>query len=358
MMLRRFAISGAIAAVASLSVGACSLVQSLDYLQADLGKDPTGEGGVGEGGGEGGVAPGTPLATNQAAPDYLVQDGTALYWLAGIDLMTVAKAGGDVRKIASVPDASYLAVDPGTAGNVYLAVKKDVFSVPKAGGTPVSIFKGTGAASMLADTVHVDDESLFLLEVDSNETAGFVRRMQKDGGAAELLSAADGGAPAALVVDPKAAVWYDDTPVAFFALAPRAAPATAVSYPLGAGITSIVPTNQQITMDGDTIYFVDSDDEANTLVRARKREAPGSATTIFRGTDEELVSIGLSGTWIYAAEQVSGLVVRIPKAGGNPEVIVKDIKKPTSLVVDDAFVYYAEAAVAAQGSIRKVPLPK
>lgn len=358
MTLRRSFLAGAIAGMASLAIGACSLVQSLDYLQADVGKDPSGEGGTGEGGGEGGTAPGTPLASNQAAPDFLVQDATTLYWLAGIDLMSVAKAGGEVRKIASVPDATYLAVDPGTGGNVYLAVKKTVMSVPKTGGSPVPVFTGTGAASMLADTVHVDDESLFVLEVDSNEVAGSVRRMQKDGGAPELVSSADGGAPAALVVDPKAAVWYDDTPVAFFALAPRAAPSTAVSYPLGGGITSIAPTNQQIVMDGDTLYFVDSDDEANTLVRARKREAPGSATTIFRGTDEEFVSIGLSGTWIYAAEQVSGLVVRIPKAGGNPEVIVKDIKKPTSLVVDDAFIYYAEAAVAAQGSIRKVPLPK
>lgn len=357
MTLRRFATAGAIAAFACLSIGACSLVQSLDYLQADLGKGPE-EGGTGEAGGEGGVSPGAPIASNQSAPDYLAQDATALYWLAGIDLMTVAKGGGEVRKIASVPDASYLAVDPGAAGNVYLAVKKTVMSVPKSGGSPVPVFTGAGAPSLLADTVHVDDESLFVLEVDTDEVAGFLRRMQKDGGAPELLSAADGGAPAALVVDSKAAVWYDDTPVAFFSLAPRGAAGAAVSFPLGGGITSIAPTNQQIAMDADTIFFVDSDDEANTLVRARKREAPGSATTIFRGTDEEFVSIALSGTWIYAVEQVSGLVVRIPKAGGSPEVVVKDIKKPTSLVVDDAFIYFAEAAVASQGSIRKVPLPK
>jgi len=357
-MLRRFAIGGALAVIASLSIGACSLVQSLDYLQADLGKDP-GEGGIAEGGGgEGGTSSGTPVATNQSAPDYLVQDATSLYWLAGIDLMSVAKAGGEVRKIASVPDASYLAVDPGTAGNVYLAVKKNVMSVPKSGGTPASVFTGTGAPSLLADTVHVDDESLFVLEVDSDDVAGFLRRMQKDGGGPELLSAADGGAPAALAVDSKAAVWYDDTPVAFFSLAPRAAAATAATFSLGGGITSIAPTNKQIVMDIDTIFFVDSDDNANALVRSRKREAAGTATTIFRGTDEDLVSIALSGTWIYAAEKVSGLVVRIPKAGGNPEVVVKDIKTPTSIVVDDAFIYYAEAAVAAQGSIRKVPLPK
>lgn len=359
MTARRWIATTLLGAATVSAFVACSLVQSLDYLQADLDKDA---GGVTEAGGnDGGVDAeagnaSVVVAANQSAPDYLAQDATSLYWLAGIDLVTVPKTGGEVRKIATVPDASFVVVDPGTSGNVYLAVKRDVLSVPKSGGTPVSIFKGT-APDLTNDALAVDDNSLFLFEYDEVDVGGFVYRMQKDGGSREVLSA-DGGNPLALVADNKSVLWYDDVPSSFFDLPRGAAAGTATALPLGGGIDTIAVTGHQLALDNDTLFFVDSDDNANTLMRSRPRAAAGSLSTIFRGTDEEFGQIALAGSFVYAVEGRTGVLVRIPKTGGNPEILVKGIQKPTSLVIDDAFIYFAESAIGATGSIRKVPLPK
>lgn len=342
-------------AVIALGVfGACSLVQSLDYLQADLGKDAGSLDDAGDAGVD--AATGIVVAGDQTSPDQLVQDATSLYWLAGIDLVTVPKAGGAPRKLATVQDAVALAADPGTTGNLYLAVKQSVVSVPKAGGAPLPVFNVQGPTTLLTSTVATDDDSIFVLEVDDNDAVGSVRRMQKDGGAAQVVSA-DGGAPYSLVADSRAAVWYDDTAASFFSLARGAAPpATGIS--LGAGVPVINTTSRQIAMDTDTIYFVDVDDLDKTVIRSRKRDPSGSAVTIFRGTTEDLPSIAVAGSFVYAVETVANAVVRVPKAGGSLEVVVSGLDKPTSVVADDAFIYFAESAIANKGSIRKLPLPK
>lgn len=354
MSARRIVATLGVAVSALVAFGACSLVQSLDYLQSDLGKDAGNVDDAGDAGVD--AATGIVVAGDQTSPDQLVQDATSLYWLAGIDLVTVPKAGGAPRKLATVQDAVALAADPGTTGNLYLAVKQSVVSVPKAGGAPVPVFNVQGPATLLAETVATDDDSLFVHELDENDAVGFVRRMQKDGGAPQLVSA-DGGAPFSLVADSKAAVWYDDTAASFFSLARGAAP-PAIGISLGAGVPVINTTSRQIAMDADTIYFVDIDDLSKTLIRSRKREPAGSAVTIFRGTDEDIPSIAVGGSFVYAVETVGNAVVRLPKAGGNLEVVVKGLDKPTSLVVDDAFIYFAESAIANKGSIRKIPLPK
>lgn len=358
MSLRRWMTTAILGTAALGSFVACSLVQSLDYLQADLDREggAVEEAGSADGGSDGEAgATSVVVAANQAAPDYLVQDATNLYWLAGIDLVTIAKSGGEPKKLASIPDATFLVADPGTGGNLYLAVKRDVMSVPKTGGAPVKIFTGT-APGLVNDTVAVDDSSLFLFEYDEVDVGGFVYRMQKDGGAREVLSA-DGGTPLALVADNKSALWYDDVAVSLFEL-PRGAPAAAATkLGLGPGITTIGPTGSQLALDNDTLYFVDSDDDANTLLRSRKREPAGAAVTIFRGTDEDFAQIALAGPFIYAVETQTGQIVRIPKSGGKPESVIGGLQKPTSLVIDDAFIYFSEAPIGA-GSIKKIPLPK
>ncbi len=341
---------------------ACTLVQSLDYLQADLGKDadlPDTSIAPDTGGGDTGTDGGAlVVAADQTAPDLLAQDATTLYWISGIDLMSVAKTGGVPKKLASIPDTTFLAVDPNPDGNVYAAKKRDVIAVPKAGGAPVTVFKGSGATpDLVADTVAVDDTSLFVLEVDTTQSTGTVRRMAKDGGAAEVLLG--DASPSALVVDPKAAVWFEDTAVSFYELAKGGAPPTAVAYPLGAGNTAIAVTGQTIALDGDTIYFVDSDNDGNPLLRTRKRAAAGTAVTIYRGgANDGFVAIAVGGTHLYAIDDTAGEILRIPKAGGPRERVVSGIDKPTSLVLDDAFVYFTESGVGSKGTVRKAALPK
>ena len=199
---------------------ACTLTQSLDYLQkGDGGSAAILEGGD-EANGEGGIEGGgrVPLwqVTGQTKPGFLALDANNLYWIADGKVFSVPKATGGTPKLLGTvpPTASALTADTDAAGFVFAAVGTDVLRLAKDGsgaGGGVTVF-APGAGATIADTIGADDSSLFVLQYDENGTGVDARilRMAKDGGAPTDISG-DGGATT-MTLDPSSVLWLSADP--------------------------------------------------------------------------------------------------------------------------------------------------
>jgi hypothetical protein len=345
---------------------ACTLTQSLDYLQkgdgggaplvTEAGDAPNGEAGV-DGGGR------VPVwqVPGQTKPDLLALDVQSLYWVADGKVFSVPKAtGGTPKLVGTVPPAtSSLTVDADPAGFVFAAVGTDVLRFPKdgSGGAGVKVF-APGAGATIADAIGADDSSLFVLQYDSAGTGVDARilRMAKDGGAPSDISG-DGGATT-MTLDPASVLWLSADPgKSAFVQHTKTAPADSDSAIFTLGPNDNLPTlSTEIAVDDTNLYWF-TIDAASTkaLIVSRKRQAAASAVTIYLGTpDDALGKIAVDTAFVYALDTHASALLRVPKGGGERENLLTGLKQPTSLVVDDSGIYLSDAVSGMNGTILKV----
>jgi len=367
---RRFV--GTLATVVSGAVlAACSLVQSLDYLQADLDKplsgderDASDESASSEGG-----ALKTPevIASAQARPDLLVLDADAAFWVnrETSAIMTAPKQGGAPRTVVieqGGPIAT-LAVDPDPAGYVYWATgttlrrtRKD--GTPGPDGGPQVLF--TGAPPILG--IAVDDVAVYGFQRSSTDTAGIVFRSAKDGTARVVLE--DKDTPEAILLDGNNLLWVgvDAEADTWVRSLPRdAAPGAAKqSYGIAGDLFAVAPPT---SVAADDRYFYCGDrTDPGIVTRVLRVPGVGSESVYGEGEDENILpqGIALDDTYLWFTDLRSSSLVRFRKDNPAPrptdlETVVKDLLVPTSVRVDGAFVYFAAQGTAPnEGRILRV----
>jgi hypothetical protein len=346
---------------------ACTLTQSLDYLQKgdggglpvviEAGDSPNGEAGV-DGGGR------MPVwqVSGQTKPELLALDGQSLYWVADGQVFSVPKAtGGTPKLLGAVPPAtSALTADEDPAGFVFAAVGTDVLRFPKdgsgSGGAGVKVF-APGAGATIADAIGADDASLFVLQYDPSGAGVDARilRMAKDGGAPTDISG-DGGATT-MTIDPTNLLWLSGDPgTSAFIQHAKTAPAGTDSAIFALGPSDNLPAlASDIAVDGANLYWLTVDGaSAKALIVSRKRQAAASVVTIYLGTpDDTLGKIAVDSAFVYALDTHASALLRIAKGGGERENLLTGLKQPTSLVVDETGIYLSDAVSGMNGVILK-----
>ncbi len=361
--------------VASLGVAAtagvlfaCTLTQSLDYLQkgdggAGIGPVIEGGGPTGDGGADGGGQP-APVweVTGLTKPGLLVVDATNAYWVTDGKVVSVPKATGGMPKVLGnvPPNTSALAVDGDPAGFVFAAVGTDVLRMPKDGtgaAAAVAVFApGSGATPVNA--IGADGPSLFVLQYSVNGLGVDARilRMANDGGAPADISG-DGGATT-MTLDPTSVLWLSASPDrSEIVQHAKGAPADVNSAVFSLGPDDGVPTlSSEIAVDDAFLYWITTDSTATTpIMVSRKRDPSASVVTIYLGKpDETLRHLAVDEKYVYALETHGSTLLRVPKSGGDPVVLLSGLKQPSALAVDATGIYVAEAVVGMTGRVFKI----
>ncbi len=331
---------------------ACTLTQSLDYLQK--GRGP-GDGATEVSSGEAGTRVPTVLVPNQTKPGFLAQDGAALYWIAGGMVWSVPKSGGAPKALGAVPpSASLLVTEPDPAGAVFVVNGGAVLRLPKDGSGGGIVFTGN-AGEPQADTIAASASSLYVLQYDPTLAieGSRILRMAKDGGGATDI-APDSG-PVTLNLDPRSVFWLvsaTDKPVIVEHLETAAPGTTTAVYALSAN-DDLPTVSADIAVDDGFVYWITSAaTSAAAEIVARKREASASAVAIYRGAPEDtLANVTLDATHVYFIETRDSSLLRVPKSGGEVEKLLVGLKAPSGLVVDATSIYLTVEATGSTGQV-------
>lgn len=363
---RRF-IGGVLGVTAAAGVTfACTLTQSLDYLQkgdGGAGTVPDGDTPNIEGGTDGGANP-VPVwqVGGQTKPGFLVLDATSVYWVADGKVFSVPKATGGTPKLLGTvpPNTSALTADTDPAGFVFAAVGASVLRFPKDGsGTDggVTVF-APGAGATAADTIGADDSSLFVLQYDSAGTGVDARilRMAKDGGAQADISG-DGGATT-MTLDPTSVIWLSADPnKSEFIQHAKAAPAEVNTAVFSLGPDDSLPTqSSEIAVDDAFLYWITTDAmSTKELIVSRKRQPAASVVTIYLGSPDDMLGLlAVDDKYVYALETHASTLLRVPKGGGNPVTLLTALQQPSGLAVDATGIYLSVAVLGMNGQVFKI----
>ena len=349
------AVSGVLFAAAAAV--ACTLTQSLDYLQKGDGLTDGGavEASVPEGGSEAGGRAATVLVPNQTKPGFLAQDATTLYWIAGGTVMSVAKSGGTPKALGPVPpSATALVAEPDPAGAVFVVNGGTVLRVPKDGSDSGVAFT-TAPADPPTDTIAASASALYVLQYDPSGLVEGSRilRVAKSGGTAVDI-APDAG-PVTLSLDSKSVFWLGtnvDKPAIFEQAEKSAAGTTTAVYALSANDDA--PTlSADIAIDDTSLYWVTSNATSGTAeIVGRKRQAVASAVAIYRGAaDDVFANLSIDATHAYFLEKKRSSLLRVPKNGGDVETLLVGLKAPSGLVVDGTAAYLTVEATGNTGQV-------
>ena len=327
------------------AITACTLARPLDYLTSA--GDAGGQEVEREGGSSGeidGEAPRDAVADAQLAPRNLTQDSDNLYWSnADGVIMTVAKAGGPTRAVATAPAGAavaWLTADSDPQGDLFLIAGDAVHRVPKAGGDLTLIEKDTPRPRALA----VDDDALFVAHSDeSSSSFGHLARFSKDGTSRAFLSV-DGDEPVAVALHGDSVFWAglsEDGSGVVFELPKNAPPDAGASAKVhkGPGVDDEVypDTAEGFAVDDEAIYFLELDD----VYRLARGQALVPATLFDAPEGAKPASFAYDGQSVYIADQRDkGAVIRVAKTGGAPTVVASNQPVPTSVVVDATSVYF------------------
>lgn len=333
---------------------ACTLTQSLDYLQKGAGDGAT-EAAPGDAGGEAATRVPTVLVPNQTKPGFLAQDGAALYWIAGGMVWSVPKAGGSAKALGAVaPSASLLVTEPDPAGAVFVVNGNAVHRLPKDGSGGAVVFTGDSGEPPTG-TIAASASSLYVLQYDSTLAieGSRILRMAKDGGGATDI-APDSG-PLTLNLDTKSVFWLGSSPdkVAIVEQLETAAPGTTTAvYTLSAN-DDLPALSTDIAIDDAFLYWTAIDTTSGAVeIVARKREAAASTVAIYRGAPEDtLANVTVDATHVYFIETRSSSLLRVPKIGGDVERLLVGLKAPSGLAVDATSIYLTVEATGSTGQV-------
>jgi hypothetical protein len=355
-----------VAGVAGVLV-ACSLTQSLDYLQKGDGGSVVpvidGDAPTGDGGAEGGSNP-MPLwvVPGLTKPGFVVLDALNVYWVADGKVLSVPKATGGTAKLLGTvpPNTSALAADTDPNGFVFAAVGTDVLRLPKdgSGASANVVVFAPGASATAAGAIGADDTSLFVLQYSETGTGTDARilRMAKDGGAQADISG-DGGATT-MTLDPTSVIWLSANPdTTQFVQHAKAAPADTDTGIFTLGPDDGVPTlSTEIAVDDTFLYWITTDPTATReIIVSRKRQPAASVVTIYLGTpDDTLAQLAVDDTNVYAFETHASTLLRVPKIGGDPVTLLSGLVQPSGLAVDATGIYVSVYNVGNNGQVYKI----
>lgn len=337
----------------AVALVACTVTQSLDYLQTgvDGSVDPE-TGMVGEGGDASASREPVVLVPNQTSPGLLAQDSGSLYWVAAGEVLSVSKAGGTPRRLGAVAanDAHDLAVDSDPAGFVFVGVGVDVMRFPKDGSDGGVVFKGTLPA-LQVDTLTADDTSVFVLQKNADDESR-IFRMAKDGGAVSDI--ADSGL-GVMTTGATSVFWLDedlDLEPSFLEQAKTALPGPPIArYPFG-NSEATPEASRSFATDEQSFYWSSVD----TIVSRRRDPAAGIVALHRAGDNDVFGDVAIDGEFVYflvsdVVSATKGRVARVAKKGGEPEIFATNLQQPSSLVVDATKVYVTVENTGATGTI-------
>lgn len=343
---------------AAVALLACTITQSLDYLQQGSGTEDVPETGVdGGGGGEAGTNTGEDFVLGQTNPKLLAQDNGALYWVGASAVYSLSKAsnaGSVPKSLGAVPsnDAHHLAVDPDPNGSVFVAVGTGVMRFPKDGTGGGSIFQGPNDAP-LTDTVAADDSAVFVLQYDELSEDSRVFRMAKDGGG--VVDVVDSGA-GVMATNSKSVFWFDPfgDPLVFFEQSKTALTGPPIgTYPLGRDEEG-PETSQKVVVDEGVFYWATFGDLGLPAIVSLERKVGASVVTLHRGTlDDDFGQVAVDGAHVYFLESRTGTLARVKKEGGDAETLITGLVSATGFVVDATNIYLSVKNESNRGAIRR-----
>jgi hypothetical protein len=249
------------------------------------------------------------VVTTWSKPQQVAVDTTNVYFTTGTptgDVLSAPIATGMAMKLASLPNANYIAVD--------------------GQGVYVSVFVGPGGA---------------LGEIDS---------VPLDGGASHV-SLTPGG-----VYEPNGVVAQGG--IVFFAsqgTLPPGNPGYIGSVPTdgGTGPTPLVPNQlgpEQLALDGTNVYFNNFDNGGETVVMA-PRDGTGPPTVLAYMTyPSKPYGIAVGGSYVYVSDNAIGGIYQVPITttppdGGVPLTLpmCADTGSSGNVVVDASHVYWVNS---------------
>nr|HEX4313898.1 hypothetical protein [Kofleriaceae bacterium] len=307
-------------------------------------------------------APGAPwvtLATGQSGPTQLAVTDTAVVWLdeTGGQVMSVPKAGGTPVVLAHDQERPLdLAVD---ATTVYWTTRTGngdsdsmtaphatggVWSVPLAGGKVASIAKGRA----FPDAIAVDATSLYFGEQGLLQHAGAqLSKVARSGGAVTAVRA---GEPGGIAVDGDHVYWSVGGTCESVNGAKMPDDGSMWSSPIAKPspkqLASKLRCPEKIATDADSIYVADNDTGA-ILAIPKAGGAPVVVVQDAPGTRW----LAVDATTVYWINQRTGTVKRRAKAGGPVELLASR-KDPQGIAVDDHFVYLTDSEL---GTVERMP---
>ena len=298
------------------------------------------------------------IATIPDTPIHLALDATHVYWTSTYNddtgrVSRVRKRGGPVEVLAS-----------GQASPFALAVDKDhvywsnlggssgrgvIQKIPKAGGAPFTLADDEAPTS-----IAVADDGLYFFRILPQR----VKRVPLDGGAATLVSS-DAAMPASIVASASEVYWAD-----FGTPGPKThdgAIVRAGSPRSSEGATEVLARDlvhpQTLILCGDDLVFItpvpplDFEHRRFELRRLSRRPSasPPAVQTIIRRDADWQPLLACDSRYVYFDEKraergASGnvdrhTVLRVPRLGGEAEVVVTGLRDLTHLVADDSGLY-------------------
>ena len=106
-----------------------------------------------------------------------------------------------------------------------------------------------------------------------------------------------------------------------------------------------------LAIDETHVYFGETAGETGNVIRVPK--AGGATQTVVAAADNP-ISIAVDETHVYFPRAFSpdGMVLRAPKEGGVPELVVADVDNPWDFAVDETHLYVSEQN---RGRVIRVP---
>jgi outer membrane protein assembly factor BamB len=292
--------------------------------------------------GDGGVASAVVLASGEE-PNGLALGDADVYWTdtGGGQVRSVNKNGGQAVTVSDAPgtDPWGLAVD---STRVYWSVPN--FASGGMNATIMSIPLAGGAATTLASNL---DSPELVVAGPSNVYWTAL------GPAAVESVPLDGGSVATIARDPLggAGVAIDATDLYW------STGAGIFRAPLAGGApTRIGPAADAIAVDSTNVYYVVETPNGSGLV-ARVPIAGGTPETLASGRTGSLPAVAVDDRNVYWIEGEGtieeGAVAAVPKSGGIVAVLVSGLSDPSAIVVDGTGVYFDNPAGG--GLVEKIP---
>jgi hypothetical protein len=108
---------------------------------------------------------------------------------------------------------------------------------------------------------------------------------------------------------------------------------------------------RSLAVDDTYVYFATGVWGEGEAIRRVMRETEGEPDVELLDDSGGAYAIAIDGTHVYAADNAGGTIYRIPKEGGEPEVLATDQPYPFDIAVDSEAVYWISET---DGTVHKV----
>jgi hypothetical protein len=280
----------------------------------------------------------TILAKGQVPTDCIAVNLTNVYWTDAYrgSVLTVPTGGGTISTLASVPNATCLAIDP---AHIYVTSSSDVVSLPLSGGAPTTIASGqTAPWGVVADATRV----YWVNYTDPGTVMSAPLSPGEGGGPVTIASGQK--YPRSIAVDGTHVYWSNASPTG-----------SIVRAPLMGGAKTTIATGQgtpdKIALDSTNVYWTTLTDGTVMTIPL----AGGTPTTLASGQTNPW-GIALNGGYVYWTTY-GGDVAKVPVSGGSmPSILASGQDMPEGIAVDTTSVYFTDVAhdTDAGGTVDKV----